>query len=139
MFKEIVKFFDKLEDKVRARLSHRSILYAIVGGTAVVLFWRGMWHTADILMAKGGILGIIFYEPYTIVWTAIILLMTGLFVSSFIGERIILSGIKNEKRIDQKTEEEVDKEEDEIRTMRAKIHQMSKDIEEIKNIVTKNK
>jgi hypothetical protein len=110
-------------------------MYAVIGGTAVVLFWRGVWHSADILMAKGGILGVIFYEPYTIIWAAIILLMTGLFVSSFIGERIILSGIKNEKRIDQKTEEEINKEEDEIRSMRSKISQMSKDIEEIKNAV----
>jgi uncharacterized membrane protein len=136
MFKAITDFFDKVEDKVRIRLSHRSILYAFIGGISTVIFWRGVWHTADIFMKKGGFWGWFFYEPITVVWTSIILLMTGLFVSIFIGERIIISGIKKEKKITDKTESEVDKEEDEIRSMRAKINQMSKDIEEIKNAVS---
>ena len=135
MFKAIDNYFDKLEDKVRMRLSHRSILYAFIGGMMTVLFWRGVWHTGDILMRKGGFLGWFFYEPVTILWTSIILLMTGLFISVFIGERIIISGLKNEKKTTDKTEVEIDKEEDEIKSMRAKIIQMSKDIEEIKNVV----
>ena len=40
----------------------------------------------------------------TIIGT-IILLLTGLFVSFFIGEDIIISGIQEEKRIDELTEE----------------------------------
>lgn len=133
----IVNYFDKLEDKVRMRLSHRSIVYAFIGGIGTVLFWRGVWHTGDILMREGGFLGWFFYEPVTIVWTSIILLMTGLLVSVFIGERIIISGLKKEKKVSDKTETEIDKEEDEIRSMRGKIIQMSKDIEEIKNYVSK--
>lgn len=139
MLKKIFHFFDKLEDKIRGSLSHIPILYAIIGGFTIVLFWRGIWHTADILLAQGGVWYYIFYEPYTIVWTAIILLGTGLFVSFFIGDRIILSGLKNEKRIDQKTEEDVKKEEEEIRVMRDQIKQISKDITEIKNAVSKIK
>jgi hypothetical protein len=137
MLESIVNYFDKLEDKVRMRLSHRSILYAFIGGMGTVIFWRGIWHTADILMAKGGFWSWFFYEPITLIWTSITLLMTGLFVSNFIGERIIISGIKREKKVTDKTEAEVDKEEDEIREMRAKINQISKDVEEIKNIITK--
>ena len=132
MIKKLIKYFDKLEDKVRVRLSHRSILYAMIGGTAVVLFWRGVWHSADILMNKGGVWAYIFYEPYTIIWTSCILLLTGLFVSQFIGERIILSGLKNEKRLDQKTEEELKKEENELRNLSEKIDMLVKDIVEIK-------
>jgi len=40
--------------------------------------------------------------------------------------------LKNEKKMTDKTETEVFKEEDEIKTMRAKINQISKDIEDIK-------
>lgn len=132
MIKKIIKFFDKLEDRVRVRLSHRSILYAMIGGTAVVLFWRGVWHSADILMDKGGIWAYIFYEPYTIIWTSCILLLTGLFVSQFIGERIILSGLKNEKRLDQKTEEELKREGNELKILSEKIENLVKDVAEIK-------
>ena len=137
MFKSIVRFFDRMEDKVRMRLSHRSILYAFIGGVSTVIFWRGVWHTADIMMSKGGFWGSFFYEPNTVIWASVVLLMTGLFVSNFIGERVIISGLKNEKKVTDKTETEVGKEEEEIRNMRLRINQISKDVEEIKNAVSK--
>jgi len=137
MFKSIANYFDKLEDRVRMRLSHRSIVYAFIGGAGTILLWRGIWHTGDILMNKGGYLGWLFYEPITIIWTSIILLMTGLYVSNLIGERIVISGLRKEKKVTDQTEVEVDKEEAEIREMRTKIKQISKDVEEIKNYISK--
>lgn len=137
MFTGILRFFDHLEDKVRARLSHRSVIYAFIGGITVVLFWRGVWHTGDILMAKGGFWGWLFYEPTTIIWTSAILLMTGLFVSSFIGERIVISGLKNEKKITDRTEEEVKKEEDKIAALNQKMNSVMKDLAEIKDALAK--
>lgn len=103
----IFTFFDKLEDNVRGRLSHIPIIYGIIGGVTVVLFWRGVWHTADILEAKGGLFTILFSAPISTVISALVLMLTGLFVSFFIGDRIILSGLKREKKIEEKTEEEV--------------------------------
>ncbi|MBU2082030.1 hypothetical protein KKH14_01235, partial [Patescibacteria group bacterium] len=41
------RFFDKLEDKVRSRLSRRPILYAFLSGIGTVLFFRGVWMIAD--------------------------------------------------------------------------------------------
>ncbi len=137
MFKTIVNYFDKLEDKVRIRLSHRSIIYAFIGGTGTVLIWRAIWHSADILMKKGGIWGFIFYEPITLVWASIILLMTGLFVSNLIGERVIISGLKKEKKATDRTEMEISKEDDKIRAIQEQISQVSKDIQEIKNKLDK--
>lgn len=137
MFISIVRFFDRLEDKVRSRLSHRSVIYALIGGTMVVLFWRGVWHTADMLMNQGGLLGVIFYEPYTIVWVSAILLMTGLFVSSFIGERIVISGLKKEKKVTDRTEEEVQKEDDKIEILNSKIDLLVKEAIDIKNELAK--
>jgi len=135
--KKITRFFDRLEDRVRGRLSHRSVFYAIVGGMATVFFWRGVWHTGDILMRKGGILGWLFYEPITVIWCSIILLMTGLFVSNFIGERIIISGLKQEKKTTDKTEDEVKKEDSQLEILSLKIDQISKDLESIKNAISK--
>ena len=137
MQNRLVRFFDKLEDKVRARLSHRSIIYAFVGGMCTVLFWRGVWHTGDILMEQGGFFAWMFYEPITVVWTSIVLLLTGLFVSNFIGERIIISGLKKEKKVTDKTEEEVQEEEQEISRLERKLDLLMKEIAVLKDEITK--
>ncbi len=131
----VIKYLDKLEDGVRMRLSHRSIVYAFIGGIAFVLFWRGVWHTADILMGQGGIWYYIFYEPNSLVWTTVVLLFTGLFVSLLIGDRIILSGLKQEKQMEAKEEREIQAEETEIEGLSARIAKIQTELEDIKNAI----
>ena len=130
--KKIIHFFDKLEDHVRGRLSIYPIIYALIGGTCMVLFWRGVWHTADILMVQGGTWGVIFYEPITIAWTTVIMLLTGLFVSFFIGEGIVISGLKHDKKVFEKTAAEVAEEEGEILGATRHIKIIEKELEELK-------
>jgi len=98
MTNKIINFFDKLEDKVRSKLSHYPIIYALIGGVGIVLFWRGVWYVADD-MSLGSWASIII--------SIILLLMTGLFVSFFIGHYIIFSGLKQEKKIEEKEEDEI--------------------------------
>jgi len=88
-------------------------------------------------MAKGGFLGWFFYEPITIIWTSIILLMTGLFVSNFIGERIVISGLKKEKKVTDKTEEEVRDEEIKIKKIENKIDILTKEVISLKDELAK--
>ncbi len=135
MIRKIITFFDKLEDNVRAHLSRYPILYTIIGGVAIVLFWRGVWHTADILQSQGGVLGWFFYEPVNLIFTIIVLLMTGLFVSYFIGDTILMSGLKGQKKQADKTEKDVAEEEIELGQIRSTIKEMKKEVDEIKEIV----
>lgn len=133
--KKTVFFFDKLEDNIRGHLSRYPILYTLIGGVAIVLFWRGVWHTADILQAQGGVLGWLFYEPTNLIIVIVILLATGLFVSYFIGDTILISGIKKEKKTADRTESEVREEEAEIKGLRTTIKEMKKEVDEIKELV----
>jgi len=96
---KIIKFFDKLEDKIRRKLSRCPIIYALVGSVGIILLWRGVWMTADMFNFMTG--------PVSVIIGIVILLLIGLFVSFFIGDQIIISGIKAERRIDEKTEEEI--------------------------------
>ncbi len=130
--KKTLRFFDKLEDLVRSTLSHVPIIYSIIGGVLVVLFWRSVWHTADILMAQGGILGVIFYEPIQLVLTVIGLLITGLMVSVFIGDRIILSGLRHEKKLEEVTEELMKEEVVSLMSIRNELRTIKKEIEALK-------
>lgn len=99
MVKKIVRFFDRLEDKIRGQLSHYPIVYALVGGVGVVFFWRGIWHTADEYAFLTG--------PVSIVIGTILLLITGVFVSAFIGSSLILTGLRGKKKFEELTLEEM--------------------------------
>lgn len=129
MFNKINRFFDRLEDKVRGRLSHYPIVYALVGGIGVVLFWRGIWHTVDEYLFWSG--------PVSIIVGSIILLITGVFVSSFVGTRLIISGIKGEKKTVEKTADEIENEESEIKKVESKLNKIEKEILEIKEEIKK--
>lgn len=138
MLKKIINYFDKFEDKVRGRLSHHPILYTFIGGIAIVLFWRGIWHTADMLQAQGGWLGWLFYEPNNLVIVTVILLASGLFVSYFIGDTVLISGMSGEKKLAEKTEKEIKEEGIELKEIQTTIKEMEKSISEIRDAVVDN-
>lgn len=135
MIRSIITFFDKFEDSVRGHLSRYPLVYTMIGGVAIVLFWRGVWHTADILQSKGGWLGWLFYEPTNLVIVLIILLATGLFVSYFIGDTILISGLKGEKKVTDRTEKELKEEEERIRELRTTVREVKKEIDEIREVI----
>jgi len=128
----LYKLLDKAEDYVRASLSRTPIIYGIVGGTAIVMFWRGIWHSADLLEEAGAPWSFLFNAPVSTIIAALVLLLTGLFVSFFIGDRIILSGLMREKKIEEKTESEVRAEGALIVEMYKKIEQIEKEIAQLK-------
>lgn len=111
LYSSVFYIFDKMEDHIRATLSRHPFMYTFIGGTSIVLFWRGIWHTADVLQQTSVIGGYIFSPIGCIILAVVILLSTGLFVSVFIGDSIIMSGIKHDKKIIEKTlaDEEVEK------------------------------
>ncbi|MFA7653798.1 MAG: hypothetical protein WCX97_02025 [Candidatus Magasanikbacteria bacterium] len=113
LFKKVYHLGDKLEDKVRGRLSHYPIIYAFVGGAGVIIFWRGIWHSVDLLtrffwLGELNIADLPWWDgPVSVAIGVFLLLITGLFVSSFIGNEIIISGLKGEKRVAEKTAQEI--------------------------------
>lgn len=147
--KKIIRFFDKLEDKVRRRFSHYPILYAIVGGIGTVLFWRGVWHFADYLSTvyivnNGRMISTVNLPSpidglISFFVGLILLLMTGLFVSAFIGNHIIISGLKGEKKIAEKTEIEIKTERSSIEKIEEEIHLLSKRFENIEKKLDEKK
>lgn len=100
--KRFMKFFNHIGVKLRHELSHWPVIYAFIGSIGVVLIWRGVWMIADDLGMSGFVSMLLGF---------FISISTGLFVSFFVGDKIIISGIKHEKRVDEKTEAEIKKEE----------------------------
>lgn len=128
MIKRIIKFFDKLEDRVRGKLSHYPIIYALIGGIGVVLFWRGVWHTADDLNVNSIV---------SLVGGSVILLLTGVFVSAFIGKKLIISGLTKEERLTEEEKREIQTEEIEIKNLQKTLKKVEEKLEHIDSDIHK--
>jgi hypothetical protein len=149
MLKKIFAFFDKFEDKVRGRLSRWPISYALICAAGVVLFWRGIWHTADFIMSKmfsaaenqsiGLASGLWWDGPLSLGVGIILLLTTGALVYSFIGNEIIISGLRGEKKIAEKTETEVKEEVSDINEIKYQLRKISEQLEENKRGASEQK
>lgn len=131
MITRIVRFFDRLEDKVRSRLSRHPILYTMIGGVAIVLFWKGVWETAELFPFLFG--------PASILISVAILLITGLFVSFFIGDRIILSGLKKEKKLVERAESEIETEEDVLSEIQDDVARIEDEVHALRRKTRKRK
>lgn len=130
IIKSIVRFFDKLENKIRGKLSHYPIIYAFIGGIGIVLFWRGVWHTADD-MNMGSIISLV-------IGTAM-LLMTGIFVSAFVGSKLIISGLVGEKRLEEKEESELQTEEMRLKSLQSTLKKVEEKLEHIDQEIEEKK
>ncbi len=119
-----LKFFDKLEDKVRAYLSRRPILYAFLGGVGTVLFFRGVWMIADKFDFLTG--------PITLLISLAILLVTGVFVFHFVSDQIIISGLRREKKLVDKTEAEIRAETATLEEIKTLLDQVIRQLNELK-------
>ncbi len=116
---KINRFFDKLEDYIRNFLSLRPILYGIVGGVAIIIFWRGIWETADRIHLDPVISTLV---------SGLVLLGSGLFVSFFVGDTILISGLRQEKKITERAESEIKHELDYLREIKEDIEEIKKKI-----------
>lgn len=144
MLKKIINYFDKLKNKIRYWLSRRPILYAFVGGTGVVLFWRGIWHTADYLTNRY-LIGVprdsnnsidLFFPfwwdgMFSLIVGSLLLLLTGLMVPSFIEKEIIIAGLRKEKKESKKNRKEIIKEIDAVKRMENNLKKISKQLKNI--------
>lgn len=134
--KKIVLFFDRLEDKVRGKLSRYPILYGFLGGIGVVLFWRGVWHTADLvslLFQPEADLDLWHFldGPISFIIGTIMLLLTGVFVSAFVGNRLIITGLAGEKKLEEKEAAEIETEEAQIKRLENSLHKLEEKLEHI--------
>ncbi len=123
----VLHFFDKLEDRVRGVLSHHPVPYSLITAVAIVVFWDGVSNvTSSVPMLQG------FWGGMILITASVgVLLVTGVFVSFFIGDTIIISGIRGEKKMIDKTEDELHQELDAIGSLAAKLDKIELEVEHL--------
>lgn len=124
MLKKTIQFFDKLEDHIRIRLSHYPIIYSCVAAVGIVLIWKGVWESAEYFP--------VLFGPVSIVLGLIILLVTGLMVSFFVGDSILISGFKRGKKMIDKTEAEVRSEDAKMDVVMAELSVIEHELREMR-------
>ena len=95
-----------------------------------MLFWRGVWMIADQYSFMTGLVSVLI--------SVAVLLLTGLFASFFVGDRIILSGLKSEKKLTEKTEAEVKSELATLAEVQVDLKEIKETLAEIKETENKN-
>lgn len=131
----------KLKQKFQAYLSHKPMLYALIVGIGIVLFWRGVWHTADSIHSfidyayfSSSIdltLGKWWDGPLSFIVGVFMLHTTGAFTSSFIGNELILSGLRGERRLNERTEADLKSEINTIGEVKEELVYISKKLEKL--------
>ena len=142
------RIFSRTREKITIYLSHRPKLYAFVVGFGIVLFWRGAWHSTDFVhtyfnifqnnLSTDSISSPWWDGPLSLVVGCIILYFAGAFVSSFIGNELILSGLKKEKKIEEKTEIEVKTEADSVLDIKTSLRAVEDKLEELEKTIQNN-
>ncbi len=120
--RNVIQILNKWENKLRTRLRNHPVVYAFIGGIGVVLFWRGVWHTADAINL-GSILSIIL--------GGVILIITGIFVSEFLGSKMIISDISGEKKLVEKEETEIETEESKLKKLENTLERMEEKLDHL--------
>ncbi len=137
----MLPLFTKIEARIRRWFSHRPIFYGFSAGVGIVLFWRGVWHTMDMIMmhvanwrygSSTDLSGYLWWDgPLSLLLGFLILLFTGVYVSSLIGNEVILSGLRGEKQLTEMTERE-------LKTEAGAIAKLQKTLNEIQDHINKH-
>ncbi len=127
----------KIKHRIQNKLSHNPKIYALIVGVGVVLFWRGVWHSADHLhtfishlsatTSSPSFIDAPWWDgPLSFVVGCVVLYFTGAFTSSFIGNELILSGLRGEKKLNQRTETTIETERVEISDIKDELEIISR-------------
>ncbi len=143
-----MKTVKNLELRIQNILSHHPKFYAFIVGIGIVLFWRGVWHSVDNIhtlidgIYSDGSTSIMFAPwwdgPLSLCVGVVLLSFTGAFTSSFIGNELILSGLRGEKKLTERNDAEIKDELSAISDIQKELVEISKRLEDIEKQAHKN-
>ncbi|MDE2019467.1 MAG: hypothetical protein KGJ13_03910 [Patescibacteria group bacterium] len=139
-----MRFLERAERWLRRKLQNHPLLYALVGGVGVVLFWRGVWHMTDflaltLLSSRDAVTSIDWAQGIdsllSFAFGTFLLLSTGLFISELLSGEVLLGKIKKEETTAEETEETVEKESSEIPRIEREVRHIAREVQQLEKDV----
>jgi hypothetical protein len=105
-----------IENSARKFFERFPFTHALLAGIGVVLFWRGVWESSDLIMI----------DPVASFLLGIAIMGgTGLFIQTFVGNTIII------KKVEKEINKEIEKEETTLKELSIKIDELNKKIDSL--------
>ena len=127
MIERFISGMRNLNKKFRTWLTHRPILYALIGAIGIVLVWKGVEETASYFPALFG--------PVSLILGVAILVVAGLLVPFFAGDTILIPDVEHQERLVEKVVGEEKTEESVLPEILSELETIQEDIEELKQTI----
>lgn len=121
----------KIEDAARNFFESIPFTHAFLAGVGVILFWRGVWELADIMML----------DPIASILLGCVMLGgIGLFIHTFVGNAIIIKNVNREERLEKESAKRISKVERNVELEEVTMQKLAEKIDSLeKKIDTLNK
>jgi hypothetical protein len=126
--KYITNLFLGIEHNAREFFERFPYIQAFTTGVGVVLFWRGIWGYMDKVKLD---------SILSIVLGSILLIITGLFLHTFVGNAIIIKHVETDQRTDIITKREMFKVEAEVHEEEITLSELSESIKNLEEKIDK--
>jgi len=110
----------KIENQARNFFENFPFIHAFLAGIGVVLFWRGVWETADSMKLN---------SELSIIIGVLILGGIGLFLQTFVGNTIIIKNVEKEQKMEQSIKSEIEKTHQDTESEEVTLVQLAQNIE----------
>lgn len=121
-YHHVTKTLLNIEDNARKFFERIPFIHALLAGIGVVLFWRGIWESADKMAL----------DPLSSALLGIALLGgIGLFIQTFVGNTIIIKSVKKEEQLEKTTVKKVQQEEITLLQLSQKIDELNSKIDNL--------
>lgn len=121
-YHHITKTLLKIESAARKFFEFIPFTHAFLAGVGVILFWRGVWEVADIIML----------DPVASILLGIAILGgIGLFIQTFVGNAIIIKNVEREGKIEKSTSKKISQVESEVEREEMTLQKLSQKIDKL--------
>ncbi len=121
-YHKVTQVLLQIENSARDFFENIPFTHAFLAGVGVILFWRGVWELADIMML----------DPIASILLGCVMLGgIGLFIHTFVGNAIIIKNVRKEEYLEKEANTRISKVEKNIELEDATVQKLIEKIDSL--------